>query len=227
LPSKATIRRTLTEFAQYEWIEDDAGQYRITAVGSDVLQEYSKLATVVEQLIEKIPWLQRLPLDAATVPVEALAEADLSVSNPRSPASALSTCLDLYDPHVSRFRCLCSVYNPVLFHAYHGLLKLGIESEAILDWPTYEKAANNSRTHYAVESDRYDNYHPLVLEESQTVGIGIYDDRKVAIAAYNEAGDGNHIAMIQSSDDRLVDWGIELYESFRAKARSTSKICFE
>ncbi|WP_227357269.1 transcriptional regulator FilR1 domain-containing protein [Haladaptatus salinisoli] len=224
LPSKATIRRTLTEFVQYEWLEEDAGQYRITAVGSDALQAYSELSTVVEQLIKKIPWLQRLPLDAATVPVEALAEADLSVSNPRSPASALLTCLDLYDPHIHKFRCMCSVYNPVLFHAYHGLLKLGIESEAILDWPTYEKAADNSRTHYAVESERYDHYQPLVLEESQTMGIGIYDNRKVAIAAYNEAGDGNHIAMIQSSDDRLVGWGIELYESFRAKARPTSKI---
>ncbi|WP_449404115.1 transcriptional regulator FilR1 domain-containing protein [Haladaptatus paucihalophilus] len=125
---------------------------------------------------------------------------------------------------MSQFRCLCSVYNPVLFHAYRGLLELGIESEAILDRPTALKAASNTGTRYAVQSERYSHYHPFVLEESQTLGIGIYDDRKVAVAAYNEAGSGKHIAMIVSSNKRLVKWGTNLYESYRADACPATEV---
>nr|WP_256487822.1 transcriptional regulator FilR1 domain-containing protein [Haladaptatus sp. AB618] len=65
------------------------------------------------------------------------------------------------------------------------------------------------------------------MEEPQTLGIGLYDDRKVAVAAYNEDGNGRHIAMIISSNDQLVDWGSELYESYRAKARPASEILLE
>ncbi len=227
LPSQSTIRRILATFAEYEWVSDEGGLQRITSTGKDVCFAYGELCTAVEQLIEKAPWLQRLPLDAATFPVAALVDADLVVSNPRNPASVLETCLKLYDRNISQFRCLCSVYNPVLFQAYRGLLELGIESEAILDWPTAKEAAASRATRYAVKSGRYDNYRPLVMERPQTLGIGLYDDRKVAVAAYNEVGSGRHIAMIISSSDQLVDWGLELYESYRVKARPASEILLE
>jgi predicted transcriptional regulator len=224
LPSQSTIRRILTGFVDYGWVVDVGGQHRITAAGSNTLSAYNELATITEQFIEKAPWLQRLPIEAATFPPEELANADLIVSNPRSPAAVLSTCLKLYDRNISQFRCLCSVFNPVLFHAYRGLLELGVESEAILDWPTALKAADDIGTKYAVQNDRYSNYQCFVLADSHTLGIGLYDDRKVAVAAYNEAGSGKHIAMIISSNNRLVDWGKELYEIYRSKAQPASEI---
>ena len=52
------------------------------------------------------------------------------------------------------------------------------------------------------------------LEDSLTLGIGLYDDRKVAIGAYNEVGDGNHVAMIVSSNDELVEWGQKKYDRY-------------
>ncbi|WP_266082726.1 transcriptional regulator FilR1 domain-containing protein [Haladaptatus caseinilyticus] len=224
LPSQSTIRRILSGFVDHGWITDDSGTYRITPTGNNALSAYRELVAVVEQLIKKAPWLQRLPIEAATFPLSTLTSAELVVSNPRSPASVLSTCLKLYDRNISQFRCLCSVYNPVLFQAYRGLFELGVDSEAILDWPTAMKAADNSATRYSVQNERYSNYQSFVLEESHTLGIGIYDDRRVAIGAYNESGTGNHIAMIVSSNDRLVEWGIDLYESYRADATPATEV---
>lgn len=218
LPSQSTIRRILTDFVEYRWLTDDGGTHQITPAGRDALSAYRELATVVEQLIEKAPWFQRLPMEVVPFPIRELADAEFVVSNPRSPASVLSICLKLYDRNISRFRCLCSVYSPVLFHAYRGLLELGVEAEAIHDWPTALKAADNSGTRYAVQSEQYSNYQPLVLKKSHTLGIGLYDNRKVAVAAYNEVGSGKHIAMIVSSNDKLVKWGIDLYEAYRVEA---------
>jgi predicted transcriptional regulator len=66
-----------------------------------------------------------------------------------------------------------------------------------------------------------------VLEDSQTLGIGVYDKRKIAVAAYNEVGSGNNIAMIISTNDSFVDWGIDLYNSYREKARPVSELFSE
>ena len=158
LPSQATIRRIIAGFAEQNWTEDTRGQYQITETGIEVLQAYEELSVSIKQIIEKAPLLQRLSVEVPSIPVKELADADLCVSNPRNPASVLSTCLKLYDRDISQFRCLCSVYNPVLFHAYRGLLELGIEAEALLDWPTAVKAANSSGNRYSVDSERYSNY---------------------------------------------------------------------
>ncbi|WP_323174752.1 ArsR family transcriptional regulator [Natrialba sp. PRR66] len=223
-PSRPTIGRTLKGFVKYGWSLDDGGPHRITSAGSHALNAYVDLITSVEQLIAKAPWLQRLPPEDATFPIQELADAELIISNPTHPSSVLWTALKLYDRKTSRFRGFCSIFNPILFHAYRGLLELGIESEAILDLPTYVEAAENPQTQYVVSSSGYSNYRPLVLDDAHTLGIGIYDSRKVAIAAYNESGSGKHIAMIVSSNEQLVEWGINLYDSYRERAQPASEL---
>ncbi|WP_277525206.1 MULTISPECIES: ArsR family transcriptional regulator [Natrinema] len=223
-PSRPTIGRILKVFEEYGWSQDGGGQQQITSAGTRALNAYVDLATAVKQLIEKAPWLQRLPREDATFPISELADAELIISDPTHPSSVLWAALKLYDRRTSRFRGFCSIFNPVLFHAYRGLLELGIECEAILDLPTYVEAAENPQTQYVVHSSTYNNYQPLVLDRAHTLGIGIYDTRKVAIGAYNESGSGKHIAMIVSSNKRLVEWGINLYESYRAQARPASEL---
>lgn len=86
------------------------------------------------------------------------------------------------------------------------MLELGIECEAIPDLPTYVEAAENAQTQYVIHNLTYNDYQLLVLDRAHTLGIGIYDTRKVAIGTYNESGNGKHIAMIVSSNKRLVEW---------------------
>lgn len=221
-PSRPTVGRILDVFTEYRWSQDDGGQQQITSDGTRVLDAYGDLEMAVEQLIKKAPWLLRLPPADATFPIHELADADMIVSYPTRP-SVLWTALKLYDRKTSHFRALCSIFNPILFHSYRGLLELGIEAEAILDLSTYLEAIKHPQTQF-VHKPKYDNYQPLVLDHAHTLGIGIYDDRKIAIGAYNELGNGNTIAMIISSNKQLVDWGIGLYESYRAKARPASEV---
>lgn len=217
-PSKRTVRRVLNTFNEYGWCESEGTTHTLSSEGKRVAEQYDTLAESVAQLIRKAQWIQRLPVEAATVPLTALADADVTVTNPYRPWQGLATAIKLFDRKTSQFRALCSVYNPLLFHAYRANLELGVECEAILDFPTYVEAVENPHTQYVISSSLYENYHPLIHERELTLGIGIYDDRKIAVGAYNEYGDGKHIAILVSTNDELVRWGTDLYESYREDA---------
>ena len=221
-PSRSTVGRLLEFLIDHDWTRDEAGHQQITYDGRRVLMAYDELSASVEQIIDKAAWLQRLPPDDATFPVRELADAKVVISDTKNPSNVLWAALKLCDLRTSRFRGFCSIYNPILFHTYKVMLDFGIEAEAILDKSTYEQASQNERTKYAARASEYPHYQPMCLEESHTLGIGIYDDRKVAIGAYNERGRGQHIAMIISSNEALIEWGIGLYTSYREKAREPS-----
>lgn len=213
-PSKPTVKRHLGWLTEHGWTVENSRAYRITTAGKDALLAYDDLSVAVGQIIEKAEWLQRLPLEDATVPVQELTDAVVIASDTTSTSNVLSVAFRLCDIRVSQFRCVCSIYNPVLFYAYKTMLDFGVEAEAILDWESYVKSEQDPKTEFAARS-KYDHYQPLYLDDSHTLGIGLYDERKVAVGAYNERGEGKHIAMIVSENPRIVEWGENLYNSYR------------
>lgn len=70
-----------------------------------------------------------------------------------------------------------------------------------------------------LDDSEFDNFHVYRLEEPLTLGISLNDERQVAIGVYNENGKGENIAMILSSNNTLVEWGSDLFNSFRERAR--------
>ena len=220
-PSKSTIRRIIGDLQEFGWVQEVGYNQQITTTGQEVLNIYEELSLAVQQLIGKASWLQRLPPEDATFPIRELADAKLIVSNPSSPRSVLSTVFNLYDPDISRFRAFCSIYDSVLFKMYRGAYELfdfDVKTEVIFDWPTFVKITTTSESRFILDFLEIDDYDIYALKRPHTLGIGIYDERRVAIGAYNRTGDGNHIAMIISSNERLVEWGIDLYESYREQA---------
>jgi predicted transcriptional regulator len=222
-PSRSTIGRALDSFVEYGWVAEDSDSLSLTADGKEALVAYDELARAVEQLIEKANWLQRLPPEDATFPVHELKDADVIASDTGKKARALWRALRLCDLRTNRFRCVVSIYNPVLFHAYRMMLDMGIEGESVIDWETFNDIRNEQETAFAADESLYHNYQPRYLDYSHTLGVGLYDDRKVAVGAYNKVGDGGEIAMIVSSNDALIEWGTDLYESYRAESKHPSE----
>ena len=221
-PSRPTVQRELQTFAGHDWSMEVDGHHQITHAGKRVLDAYDELGETVEQVMGKAPWFQRLNPVHADVPVAALDGAKLYVSSPDSPGIVLAAALKLCDPRLDRFRVLTSIFNPTLFRAYDMLLKLGLEGEAIVDASLYERLHEEGMEHFLDDSD-YDGFDIYRLEMPLTLGIGIYDEQQVAIGVYNEAGDGEHIAMILSTNEAIVEWGGELFESLREEARPASE----
>jgi predicted transcriptional regulator len=221
-PSRPTVQRELQTFAGHDWSMEVDGHHQITHAGKRVLDAYDELGVTVEQVMEKAPWFQRLDPVHADVPVAALDGAKLYVSSPDSPGIVLAAALKLCDPRLDRFRVLTSIFNPTLFRAYDMLLKLGLEGEAIVDASLYERLHEEGMEHFLDDSD-YDAFDIYRLEVPLTLGIGIYDEQQVAIGVYNEAGGGEHIAMVLSANDAIVEWGTGLFESLREEARPASE----
>lgn len=217
-PSSITIWRALQAFVDYGWCETKSGSYHLTSAGEQALAAYEELLVMGEQAIEKAPFLQRLSLNWDGFPTHALPETEIVASKPASPGLVVESALKLCDPQTRHFRILTSVFNPTLFAGYHKLLKLGVVLEPIVDASVYERICNNEDFHYLLDNSDYERYTLSRLEESLTLGIGLYDDRKVAIGAYNEVGDGNHIAVLISTHEDLIEWGTKIYETYRQEA---------
>ena len=222
-PSRATVRRALRMFETEGWNEEIDGLYRLTPAGHQTLERYEELAVTIEQVLDKAPWFQRLSPIRTDIPVRDLADAKLYFSSPHAPGIVLATALKLCDPRLDRFRVLVSIFNPTLFTAYDKLLKLGLKGEAIVDASLY-KRLHEEGMEYFLDDSNYANFRILCLEETLTLGIGIYDEEKIAIGAYNETGEGEHIAMILSSNEAVVQWGEDLFEHYRKQARDPADI---
>ncbi|AGB37104.1 helix-turn-helix transcriptional regulator [Natronococcus occultus] len=217
-PGRATIWRTFQTFEEYGWCESCPKGYRLTTRGEEALFAYQKLLKQSEQVIAKAPFLQRLSTEFANFPTHALTDAELVFSKPASPGLVVEAALKLRDFRTRHFRILTSVFQPTLFKTYYQSTRLGLAVEPIVDSTVYERIAQNEDLHYLLDNSKRDNYTLRCLEDSLTLGIGLYDDRKVAIGAYNEVGDGNHVAMIVSSNDELVEWATKKYERYREQS---------
>lgn len=217
-PARITIWRAFQAFEDYGWCESRSGKYHLIGDGEDALYAYQDLIERSEQAIAKAPFLQRLSTELTDFPTHALTDADLVFSEPASPGLVVDAALKLCDPRTRRFRMVTSVFQPTLFKAYHKLVKLGVTLEPIVDASVHERIVQDEDLWYLFDNSEYDNYTLTRLEEPLTLGIGLYDDRKVAVGAYNEVGDGNHVAVIISSNDELIEWATEKYEYYRKQS---------
>lgn len=96
------------------------------------------------------------------------------------------------------------------------------ESERIVDASLYERLHEEGMEHFLDDSD-YDNFDIFRLKMPLMLGIGIDNEQQVAIGVYNEAGGGEYITMVLSSNDTIVEWGTGLFESFREEAHPASE----
>ena len=222
-PSRATVRRALRMFETEGWSVESDGVHRLTPAGQQTVERYEELAETIEQVLDKAPWFQRLNPIRTDIPVRALADAKLYVSSPHSPGIVLATALKLCDPRLDHFRVLTSIFNPTLFSAYNKLLKLGLKGEAIVDASLYQRL-HEEEMEYFLDDSNYDNFQIFCLDEPLTLGIGIYDREQIAVGAYNKIGEGEHIAMILSSNEAVVQWGEELYNHYRKRARDPAEM---
>jgi hypothetical protein len=186
------------------------------------LDTYEELAVKIEQVMQKAPWFQRLSPIRTDIPVQDLSDVKLYVSSPHSPGIVLATALKLCDPRLDHFRVLTSIFNPTLFTAYDKLLRLGLNGEAIVDASLYNRLHEENMEHFLDDSN-YENFQVFTLDEELTLGIGIYDQEQIAIGAYNKTGEGEHIAMLLSSNDAVVQWGDDLYNHYRKRAIRASE----
>lgn len=225
MPSKSTVWRLLSSFIDFDLIEKQSGEYYLNEDGYDWLTTYETLEMSIAVCFEKAPILQRLDpnlvIGENPLPVAALASADLIATRSNSPGLVTTEAIRLADPRIKQFSCVTSIYNPALFRMYYRLVGLGMASEGIIDDYTYKEICKNPKLHKMLDNSKYDHYSLYRLERSLTLGIGLYNSRKIAIGAYNHRGRGQHTAVVISEHQDLIEWGKKVCQSLRDEAIMT------
>lgn len=74
-----------------------------------------------------------------------------------------------------------------------------------------------------LDTSSCENYNLHRLKRPTTLGLGLYDSRKIALGAFNQRRNGQHSAMLLSTNQDLVEWGHRVYESLLEEAVMTEK----
>lgn len=227
-PSQTTLWRIVQDFSEFGWVAKQSGRYELLADGEQALTAYEEFEETIIQCIKKAPFLQRL--DPALLggdnpfPVHALADARLVFSGPDLPGLAVGAAIKLADPQINRVRILTSVFTPRVFRLYHKLVSFGMTGEGVIDASVYEHLVGTEDLHHVLDSACYDHYRLYRLDEPLTLGLAMYDVAKVAVGAYNNVGEGQHVAVIISTNEDLIEWGLNTYRSYRDQAMLTEAL---
>ena len=219
--SRSTVHRALDGLTGREWIREDGRQYRLTAGGEFVLGQYRALERSIERVERWGSFLNRLGDAATTLPPTALDEAAVIVSSPEDPHAAMTHFADvLGSSSAETFYGISPVVSPVLNEAAQSLIESGTRMELIIDGSVLD----TSRTSYpdALEdAHTLENFELYLSPKDLSSGLAILDER-VLVGTYDERG--VLCECLDGTDEALVAWASERYETLRAAAKCPDTI---
>ncbi|WP_232833772.1 winged helix-turn-helix domain-containing protein [Saliphagus sp. LR7] len=226
-PSQSTVWRIMTKLSEFGMVTETSEDYQLTEYGSNALAAYEKLEKIVGVCFAKAAVLQRLDLEFVRgdhpLPIAALEDTTVVSSGSLTPGLVTTEALELADLKTDSFACVISIYNPRLFKLYYEAVKHGMNGEGILSPEIYDKFCANPDLHAMLDNSSCDGYGLSRLERPITLGMGLYDSRKIALGAFNQRGNGQHTAMLLSTNQDLVEWGHRVYDSLLEEAIMTKK----
>ena len=219
--SRSTAHRALDGLEGRGWVEQAAGEYRLTVGGDLVLARYEALETAIARIDEWGPFLNRVGDPADTLPLAALQNATLVRSTAENPHAAAAHFADaLATSAADVFYGISPVVSPRFNEAAEGLIAAGTEMELIVD----ESVFDTSSTEYADDLDRafsLDSFTLYVSPDDIGFGLTILDERAM-IGAYDDRGVLREC--LDTTDESLRAWAYDIYDDHRAAARRAETV---
>lgn len=215
--SSSTIRRTLGEFENRNWVRKDGYRYVATRLGETIASGMEELIDRVEterQLREVWQWL---PEELTEFAIETWSDVTVTVADPDSP----------YRP-VNRFESLLREATELRFLRPEVALMepcLNVLVRAIddgvdvtlIDRPSCHTYFLSTYPQRSSELITHDNFEVLEHDELPPCGIGLFDDC-VVISCY-ERDSGTVQALIDTDERAIREWAESTYASFEDEAQ--------
>lgn len=220
--SSSTIRRTLSEFEDRNWIRRNEYQYEVTRLGAYI-------ASAVAELIERVE-IERnlrdvwhwLPGEESGFTVEMCAGAVVTVAeadDPYGPINRFRTLIGETD----RFRFIESSLALCEPHRDEFCQRVidGLQAE-IIDPPSVAKYIRSTYPELSSETLASGNLTIRLHDDLPPYGIGIFDHR---IAIFGHDPDSVTVRVLLDTDSRDArEWAKEKYSFYR---RKTPTVPFE
>ncbi|XVH30590.1 helix-turn-helix transcriptional regulator [Haloferacaceae archaeon DSL9] len=220
--SSSTIRRTLREFEDRNWIHRNGHRYETTQLGSFIASAMEELLGRIEierKLRDVWGWL---PGEESGFTIEMCSDAIVAVARPDDP----------YSP-VNRFASLLRKTNGFRFVGFDiALLEPcrdalrerivdGMETE-IVDPPGVARYILSTYPDHCAEPLESGNLTVLLHDELPPYGVGIFDDR-IAISCIDR-GSGTVRVLVDTGAPSAREWAESTYERYRSEARPLASV---
>ncbi|WP_254766807.1 helix-turn-helix transcriptional regulator [Salinilacihabitans rarus] len=215
--SSSTVRRTLREFEDRNWVRREGPRYGATQPGAFV-------AAAMEALIDRIEaeralrgvW-QWLPGEESGFTIEMCSDAVVTVAEPDAPYRPVNRFLLLL-AETDEFRFVGS--DVALLEPCKDVLRRrivdGMHTE-IVDPPSVARYILSTYPDHCAAPLESGNLSVLLHDELPPYGLGLFDDR-IAVSCYDQ-GSGAVRVLIDTDAPAAREWATATYASFRDEAR--------
>lgn len=219
-PSRRSVQRHLTGFAERGWVESSGGTYRLTVTGSLVAEEHAEYVDALDRIDEFAPFFDALD-DPEHAPDPAwLSDATLTVADdddPHAPLHRYVRCVMRVD--ADRVSMLSPVLSRIFHEAHASLARRGVHTTLVMPAPVVEQARQRNPVEFeaVVGADVLSLYRS---PESFRFGLTLAGGR-VLLAAYDE---GKRLeALLEADGEAVSAWASALFERYRDGATRVTR----
>ena len=201
------------------WFEKRGSVYHRTTAGDRALSEFEDLRAVIEQLLAHKKCLRWLGPELGSIPIAHLNGARKAVNRPEYTDAAETLFGELVESDFDRYRGMIThvsnsaarKFSPQIQDTVHS--ELLVTSSVLKNLPTVGTPAKIVRN--GLEAT---NFQTLVAPRLP-VSLSIFDDEIVFLCPRPEDVQGDKFGVIVSADEEVVEWAIDLYETYRDQSR--------
>ncbi len=212
--SHRSVQRTLAALVERGWAEKRGGAYHLTTIGRTVAHEHAAYLDRLGHIAELEPIYRGLPYEV--VPLPHVDDATVVVASKTDPQAPLTHYVSRVESlSTDRVRMVSPVLSRLYQEAHAKLVLRGVETELVLDAETVAAARSLNPDEFAfvVSVPRFRLYE---RPERIRFGLTLADDRAL-VAAYDD--DGQLRALLDGTDDSLLEWARIQWDRHRATAR--------
>lgn len=213
--SESTIRRTLSEFEERDWVQRDGYQYETTQLGAFVASAMADLIDRVETERKLRGVWRLLPDEETGFTIEMCSDATVTVAGPEDPTRPITRfCSLIEETEQLRFTGLDVAMLQSCKDELCERIVDGMETE-LINPPRVANYIRSNCPDLFSEALKSGNLNLRLHDELPPFGVSILDDR-IAIIGYDREGVTVRV-LVDTDDMDARDWAESTFTSHRRK----------
>jgi predicted transcriptional regulator len=214
-----TAYRMLDSLESEGWFEKRGECYYRTDSGDSVLYEFEALLTVIKQALDNSECLRWLDRGLANLPVDHLTDAQKTVNSPEYPDAAEELFGELVNSEFDRYRGTTTYVSNSAARRFSPQIQDGVRSELLVTSSVLKNLPTAGNPAEMVKEGLRATNFDMLIASRLPVSLSIFDDEVVFICPRPQDVQGNEFGVLVSADDAVVEWAIDLYETYREQSR--------
>ncbi|SEL69616.1 helix-turn-helix transcriptional regulator [Haloferax larsenii] len=213
--ARETAQRTLAGFCNRGWVEKSDGTYRLTPGGKMVYDRYQELVASVDRADRLGEFLTNVGDTVIDVEADVLDQLTVTTATDGDPHAPLDRYLTILgDDTVDNFRGVTPIVSRIFNESAENVLGAETKMELVIGESVLERA-KSAYTDSLELAYELEQFSLRVTKTELDFGLLLVDGHG-AVASYDE--DGNMAAIVDGSNEAVLEWIESLYESIRSQA---------